>query len=200
MDSAWLESIAFSLEQFPPDGHFLGTSLLPNGFMSETGSEYSQGDFSVYGAASAISGAYSPISHGSMSSFDASVFSQSTRPGPNSLGYQTKIPSFDISGPGLASRDGPQDLTRQTQAQHSRPVRSDSPSSQDSDEGRLQEKRRRNKIAARKLRQKRADQVSDLESKLEEMRKERDDLRVKAAKWEGEVMILRELLGRGKGT
>jgi hypothetical protein len=74
--------------------------------------------------------------------------------------------------------------------------RSVSPSSQDSDEDRLQEKRRRNKLAARRLRQKKMDQMSDLEARLEEMRKERDDLRLNAAKWEGEVMVLRQLLGK----
>jgi hypothetical protein len=43
------------------------------------------------------------------------------------------------------------------------------------------------------------DQMSDLESRLENMTKERDELRLKAAKWEGEVMVLRQLLGKESG-
>lgn len=39
--------------------------------------------------------------------------------------------------------------------------------------------------------------MSDLEARLEKMTKERDDLRLKAAKWEGEVMVLRQLLDKG---
>ena len=31
---------------------------------------------------------------------------------------------------------------------------------------------------------------------MEEVIKERDNLRLKAAKWEGEVMVLRQLLGQ----
>ena len=42
-------------------------------------------------------------------------------------------------------------------------ARSVSPSSQDSDGDRVIEKRRRNKLAARRLRQRRMDQMSDLE-------------------------------------
>ncbi|KAK1142977.1 hypothetical protein N8T08_007218 [Aspergillus melleus] len=63
-----------------------------------------------------------------------------------------------------------------------------------SEEGRLQERRRRNKLASRKLRQKHLNHVSDLESRLGVVTQERDELRLRAAKWEGEVMVLRKLL------
>lgn len=56
--------------------------------------------------------------------------------------------------------------------------RSVSPSSQELHEERLQVKLRRNKLVARRLRQKKMDQMSELESKLEEMTKERVELRL----------------------
>ncbi|KAJ5233569.1 uncharacterized protein N7469_005335 [Penicillium citrinum] len=71
---------------------------------------------------------------------------------------------------------------------------SDTHSSQESDEERLAERRRKNKLAARKLRQKKLDQVSELEAQLEEVRKERDALRLRAAKSEGELLALRQMI------
>ncbi|CAI7660019.1 unnamed protein product [Penicillium manginii] len=73
-------------------------------------------------------------------------------------------------------------------------VGSDTPSSQDSDEEKVAERRRKNKLAARKLRQKKLDQVSELEAQLEEVRRERDTLRLRAAKSEGELMALRQMI------
>lgn len=65
---------------------------------------------------------------------------------------------------------------------------------QDSEEERIVEKRRRNTMAARRFRKRKQDHVSDLESQLSTVTKERDDLRLQVAKWEGEVMALRKLL------
>lgn len=70
---------------------------------------------------------------------------------------------------------------------------SDTPSSQDSDEEKVAERRRKNKLAARKLRQKKLDQVSELEAQLEKVKKERNALRLRAAKSEGELMALRQM-------
>ncbi|KAF2662706.1 hypothetical protein K491DRAFT_686582 [Lophiostoma macrostomum CBS 122681] len=56
------------------------------------------------------------------------------------------------------------------------------------------EKRRQNTLAARRYRQKRVDQMSTLESTLQETRLERDDLKVRVARLEGEVETLRRLL------
>ncbi|CRG89928.1 hypothetical protein PISL3812_06967 [Talaromyces islandicus] len=70
---------------------------------------------------------------------------------------------------------------------------SDTPSSQDSGDDPLTEKRRRNKLAAQRLRQKKLDRISNLESRLEDVTKERDDLRLRLAKWEGEAIAMRQL-------
>lgn len=70
---------------------------------------------------------------------------------------------------------------------------SDTPSSQDSGDDRITEKRRRNKLAAQRLRQKKLDRISGLESRLDEVTKERDELRLRLAKWEGEAMAMRQL-------
>jgi hypothetical protein len=60
------------------------------------------------------------------------------------------------------------------------------------------EKRTRNTLAARRYRQKRVDQVSSLESALKETESERDDLKVRVARLEGELEALRGLL-KSKG-
>jgi hypothetical protein len=56
------------------------------------------------------------------------------------------------------------------------------------------EKRRANTLAARRYRQKRVDQVVGLEAELKEVKAERDDMKVRCAKLEGEVEALRALL------
>ncbi|KAH8698168.1 hypothetical protein GQ44DRAFT_633138, partial [Phaeosphaeriaceae sp. PMI808] len=56
------------------------------------------------------------------------------------------------------------------------------------------EKRRANTMAARRYRQKRVDQMSTLESELKDVKTERDDLKVRCARLEGEVETLRALL------
>ena len=49
-------------------------------------------------------------------------------------------------------------------------------------------------MAARRYRQKRVDQMNTLESQLKETQAERDALKVRCAKLEGEVETLRALL------
>lgn len=56
------------------------------------------------------------------------------------------------------------------------------------------EKRKANTLAARRYRQKRVDQMSSLESELKDVKTERDDLKVRCARLEGEVETLRALL------
>jgi hypothetical protein len=56
------------------------------------------------------------------------------------------------------------------------------------------EKRKQNTLAARRYRQKRVDQMAGLESALKETQSERDDLKVRVARLEGEVETLRQLL------
>ncbi|KAJ5697929.1 hypothetical protein N7488_011613, partial [Penicillium malachiteum] len=58
------------------------------------------------------------------------------------------------------------------------------------------EKRRLNTLAARRCRQRRVDQMKNLEEELELIRKERDELKLKVSKLEGETEVLRTLLSR----
>ncbi|EDN98610.1 predicted protein [Sclerotinia sclerotiorum 1980 UF-70] len=58
------------------------------------------------------------------------------------------------------------------------------------------EKRKLNTMAARRYRQKRVDQMSSLEAALREVERERDALKVRVAKLEGETDILKSLLSK----
>jgi uncharacterized protein (UPF0335 family) len=55
-------------------------------------------------------------------------------------------------------------------------------------------KRHRNNIAAKKYRQKRLDRISELEAEVDDIKQERDDLRIKLARQEAETAALREML------
>ena len=55
-------------------------------------------------------------------------------------------------------------------------------------------KRQRNALAARKHRQKRLDRIKELETALDAMTHERDDLRLRLARQEAETAALREML------
>lgn len=61
-------------------------------------------------------------------------------------------------------------------------------------------KRRLNTLAARRYRQRRVDQVKNLEAELEKVKRERDELMLRVSKLEGETDILRSLLKDGKGS
>ncbi|OAX77375.1 hypothetical protein ACJ72_08329 [Emergomyces africanus] len=63
---------------------------------------------------------------------------------------------------------------------------------------RVADKRRRNTLAARRFRQKQHDRVAELERALESVCKERDELKMQAARWEGEVVALRGMLQKKK--
>ncbi|KAF7891631.1 hypothetical protein EAF00_007933 [Botryotinia globosa] len=58
------------------------------------------------------------------------------------------------------------------------------------------EKRKLNTLAARRYRQKRVDQMSSLQAALKEVERERDALKVRVAKLEGETDILKSLLSK----
>ncbi|KAI3316464.1 hypothetical protein HD806DRAFT_485082 [Xylariaceae sp. AK1471] len=60
-------------------------------------------------------------------------------------------------------------------------------------------KRQRNNVAARKYRQKRIDRISELESELDEVKLERDDLKIRLARQEAEAAALRTMLGMKSG-
>ncbi|KAJ5488744.1 hypothetical protein N7539_003634 [Penicillium diatomitis] len=58
------------------------------------------------------------------------------------------------------------------------------------------EKRRLNTLAARRSRQRRVDRMKDLEDELAAMRRERDELKLKVSRLEGETEALKGLLSR----
>jgi hypothetical protein len=60
-------------------------------------------------------------------------------------------------------------------------------------------KRQRNTLAARKYRQKRIDRITELEGTVEQLRSERDELRIKLARQEAETAALKEMM-RAKGS
>ncbi|KAF2199202.1 hypothetical protein GQ43DRAFT_126403 [Delitschia confertaspora ATCC 74209] len=74
------------------------------------------------------------------------------------------------------------------------PKRSASAHTSKSNDSSRVEKRKQNTLAARRYRQKRVDQMNHLESELKETQSERDALKVRVARLEGEVETLRRLL------
>ncbi|KAI0413992.1 hypothetical protein F5X98DRAFT_263421 [Xylaria grammica] len=60
-------------------------------------------------------------------------------------------------------------------------------------------KRQRNNVAARKYRQKRIDRINELESELDEVKQERDDLKLRLARQEAEAAALRTMLQMKSG-
>lgn len=58
-------------------------------------------------------------------------------------------------------------------------------------------KRQRNTIAARKYRQRKIERVEQLEKALEEMARERDELKLRLASKEAETELLKSMMGRG---
>jgi hypothetical protein len=55
-------------------------------------------------------------------------------------------------------------------------------------------RKQRNNLAAHKYRQKKIDRIAELETKVESLARERDDLRIRLARQEAETATLRELL------
>lgn len=58
------------------------------------------------------------------------------------------------------------------------------------------EKRRLNTLAAQRCRQRRIDRMKSLEDELESVRRERDELRLRVSKLEGETEALKGLLSQ----
>ncbi|OJD10691.1 hypothetical protein ACJ73_09720, partial [Blastomyces percursus] len=85
-----------------------------------------------------------------------------------------------------------------TNTQHSTPSSTQAPRSpavtKAASADRVADKRQRNTLAARRFRQKQQDRVAELERALESVCKERDELKMQAARWEGEVVALRGML------
>ncbi|KAK0726845.1 hypothetical protein B0T26DRAFT_617127, partial [Lasiosphaeria miniovina] len=55
-------------------------------------------------------------------------------------------------------------------------------------------KRQRNNVAAKKYRQKKLDRIQELEEEVDEVKRERDELRISLARKEAETAALREML------
>jgi len=55
-------------------------------------------------------------------------------------------------------------------------------------------KRQRNNIAAKKYRQKKIDRIKELEDEVDDIKRERDELRIRLARQEAETAALREML------
>lgn len=60
-------------------------------------------------------------------------------------------------------------------------------------------KRQRNNVAARKYRQKRIDRIDELEAEVEDIKKERDELRLQLARQEAETAALKMMLQMKNG-
>lgn len=71
-----------------------------------------------------------------------------------------------------------------------------SPHEEDEDSPVLLDKRFRNNLAAKKYRQKKVDRISELESALADMTKERDELRLLLARKDAEGAVLREVMAK----
>lgn len=59
-------------------------------------------------------------------------------------------------------------------------------------------KRERNTEAARRYRQRKLDRTTELEEALSEVKKERDELRLRLARAEAEADVLRSMVGKGR--
>lgn len=98
------------------------------------------------------------------------------------------IPITDCTPPGRSS-SSPTDSSLAAPSIPKAPY-SVSPKTTDPDSARIV-KRTRNTLAARRYRQRRVDEMSDLEAALKETQAERDALKVRVARLEGELDALR---------
>jgi hypothetical protein len=97
---------------------------------------------------------------------------------------------FTSTSSATSSAKPPQSRQSKTSPSYKSPASSSSPSSPNS----KVHKRTLNTLAARRYRQKRVDQMADLEQKLKESEKEKEELQMRVARLEGEVEVLRGLL------
>tara|TARA_R110002060_G_scaffold33060_1_gene43776 strand:+ start:678 stop:1400 length:723 start_codon:yes stop_codon:yes gene_type:complete len=95
-----------------------------------------------------------------------------------------------ISSTSHSTNSTPKSSKSTTKADLSPPTTTSGPNTKDS---KIQ-KRTLNTLAARRYRQKRVDQVSSLETSLKETQDERDELKLKVARLEAEVEVLRGLV------
>lgn len=136
-----------------------------------------------------LTGAYHPdmnatnLEDHSPDTFDPDLFmEQQQRPTPHN-------PS-PVSSTSHSANSTPKSSKSTAKADHSPPTTTSGPNTKDS---KIQ-KRTLNTLAARRYRQKRVDQVSSLETSLKETQDERDELKLKVARLEAEVEVLRGLV------
>ncbi|KAJ6113557.1 hypothetical protein N7523_006874 [Penicillium sp. IBT 18751x] len=128
----------------------------------------------------------------------ASTFASLSDSGSSEL---NPVPSIHVAG-SVNSQDGYSHASPVSQLHASVATSLSSPTTSQGDDvlGRVDssrvEKRRLNTLAARRCRQRRLDRVKSLEDELEAMRKERDELRLRCSKLEGETEALKGLLTR----
>lgn len=116
-------------------------------------------------------------------SAEPSSNSSSARPSPHSTVESTF--SNDPNGPSssASSSSSSAGSKRKRPADESPPV-----------DGTLADKRRRNNLAAAKYRQKKVDRITELEKEVEDVSKERDELKLQLARRDAELDVLRRLL------
>ncbi|KAK3331498.1 hypothetical protein B0H66DRAFT_614036 [Apodospora peruviana] len=83
-------------------------------------------------------------------------------------------------------------LPKTTSGKRGRPPASESGSASPAEE--VIVKRQRNNLAAKKYRQKKIDRIQELEEEVDDVKKERDELRIRLARQEAETAALREML------
>jgi len=88
----------------------------------------------------------------------------------------------------------PQTQTPKSNAKSTKPTKKSAKPHPSSPQPSKIQKRELNTLAARRYRQKRVDQMAELEAQLKESNAERDALKVRVARLEGEVDVLRGLL------
>ncbi|EEP81701.1 predicted protein [Uncinocarpus reesii 1704] len=116
---------------------------------------------------------------------------QPIQPTPAHVSSDTVVPPKSGSPSSSMTQSPVEYATRSSSLRRKRP-QSDSSDQVDA----AADKRRRNTLAARRFRQRQQDRIAQLERALEEVGRERDDLKVRVAKCEGEVTALRGMLGK----
>ncbi|KAL9112334.1 MAG: hypothetical protein Q9227_003452 [Pyrenula ochraceoflavens] len=185
-----------------PDNHWHGGSSLWNTDLEDRGPEFESTNAIPLtdNAQPHTSNNTHPLSHSSNSPSTAS--SLAIVPGVTNfnLGYQDffnySTAHADFPSSGLVTHPLPSSSTSATASpQHGAEAaqigRTGASSPKDTA---LADRRRRNNVAAAKYRQKKLDRIGDLEKALEEVSKERDDLRLQLARRDAELEVSRRLL------
>ncbi|KAK3367360.1 hypothetical protein B0T24DRAFT_635652 [Lasiosphaeria ovina] len=104
---------------------------------------------------------------------------------------ETSSPTSSTSGSSLHSGLALPKAVSQPK-KRGRPPASPAPEGDGDDD--LVAKRQRNNVAAKKYRQKKLDRIQELEEEVDEVKRERDELRISLARKEAETAALREML------